>query len=120
MAQYTTYEYYIDTYKGNIPKNEFEQLSRTASAKIKSLTFGRIDEQNIPDEVKYCICVIVDKLMNQFQNAGKSSESVGQWSVTYMTSNDGTSEIKSIVSDYLSECYDSNGTPLLYRGCITC
>lgn len=117
MTQYADYNYYKSEYKGNMPDTDFDRLSKIASAKIKANTFGRICENNIPDEVKYCTCVLADKLLSLSKSEGKTSESVGSWSVQYADSKDGKEMIAQIIKEFLSETYTNDGTPVLYRGC---
>ena len=117
MTQYADYGYYISEYKGNMPETDFDRMSKIASAKIKANTFGRIDEKNVHDAVKYCTCVISDMLLVANKGMGKTSESVGSWSVQYADSKEGKEMITQILKEFLSEVYTSDGTPLLYRGC---
>lgn len=117
MTQYANYDYYISKYKGTMPETDFSKLSIIASMKIKANTFGRIDENNVPDEVKFCTCVLADKLLIATKNEGKSSESVGPWSISYTDSKSGQELIQSTLKEFLSEVYTEDGTPLLYRGC---
>ncbi len=117
MTQYADYNYYISEYKGSMPDTDFDKLSKIASMKIKANTFGRIDEKNIHGEVKYCTCVLADKLLNISKNEGKSSETVGPWSVSYADSKSGQELIQLTLKEFLSEVYTEDGTPLLYRGC---
>lgn len=119
MTQYADYSYYIGTYKGSMPEPDFNRMSKSASVKIKENTFGRIDESKPQDEVKYCTCVLADKLLNVSKSEGKSSESVGSWSVSYAnnTQVDIEKMVTTIIKEFLSEVYTEDGTPVLYRGC---
>ena len=119
MTQYADYDYYINEYKGNMPETDFDRMSKMASAKIKANTFGRIDENDVQSEVKYCTCVLADSLLVASKIEGKSSESVGSWSVSYSdTSKSELNEtINQIIKEFLSEVYTADGTPVLYRGC---
>ncbi|MBO5179278.1 MAG: hypothetical protein J6B87_02905 [Clostridia bacterium] len=119
MTQYADYKYYKEEYKGDMPETDFDRMSKKASAKIKANTFGRIDESNPQEEVKYCTCVIADALLVASKIEGKSSESVGSWSVSYDNNSkaDTNSVVESIIKEFLSEVYTADGTPVLYRGC---
>ena len=117
MTQYADYDYYKSVYKGDMPKLDFDKMSKLASAKIKANTFGRIDEKNVCDTVKHCTCVIAEMLLTTSKSAGKTSESVGSWSVQYADSREGKETIAQVLKEFLSEVYASDGTPLLYRGC---
>lgn len=119
MTQYADYDYYISKYKGNMPESDFDRMSKIASAKIKANTYGRIDEKDVQDEVKYCACVLADKLFKISKSEGKFSESVGSWSISYSGNSkiDEDKMITSTIKEFLSEVYTEDGTPLLYRGC---
>ena len=119
MTQYADYSYYIGTYKGSMPEPDFNRMSKSASAKIKENTFGRIDENNPKEEVKWCTCVLADKLLNTSKSESKSSESVGSWSVSYAnnTQVDVEKMVIATIKEFLSEVYTEDGTPVLYRGC---
>ena len=117
MTQYADYKYYKNEYKGDMPETDFDRMSKIASAKIKANTFGRIDEKNTQDEVKYCTCVLADKLLNISKSECKTSESVGSWSIQYADSKEGKELITQTIKEFLSETYTADGTPVLYRGC---
>jgi hypothetical protein len=99
-----------------MPEALFNRLAIIASAKIKANTFGRIDESNIPNEVKLCTCNIADTLKELEKSDGKTNESVGSWSIAYDTEANKV-RINNIMKDYLTDLVDSEDTPLLYRGC---
>lgn len=117
MTQFADYIYYKDKYAGNMPETEFKKFALIATQKIKLHTFGRINENDIPEEVKYCTCVLTDKLKTISKNEDKTSESVSSWHVTYKDSSSNDELISTTIKEFLSECTDENGTPLLYRGC---
>lgn len=119
MEAYADYQYYIDKYKGNMPQSDFIRLSLQATLKIKAHTFGRVDINNVQEEVKFCTCLLADKLFKLINSEGKASESVGSWSINY-TNNSNTEVDKvatQVIKECLSEVYTEDGTPLLYRGC---
>lgn len=113
MKPYVDYQFYKNEYKGDMPEEDFKGLALIATAKIKANTFNRINENNVPLEVKQCACALVEKL----SLANKSSESIGSWSVTYINSSDAKKEIYQIIYDFLCDLRNENGIPLLYRGC---
>ena len=119
MTQYADYSYYIEKYKGSMPEPDFNKMSKSASTKIKASTFGRIDEKNPQEEVKWCTCVLADKLLSYSKSEGKSSESVGSWSVSYDNNSKADTEktVRDVIKEFLSEVYTEDGTPVLYRGC---
>lgn len=119
MTQYADYIYYKEKYQGSMPETDFNKMSKSASTKIKANTFGRIDENNLQEEVKWCTCVIADTLLTASKSKGKSSESVGSWSISYDNNSktDTDETVQSIIKEFLSEVYTADGTPVLYRGC---
>lgn len=119
MTQYVDYEFYSNTYHGNMNEAEFSRQVSKATAKIKANTFGRVDETNIPEEVKYCACNLIDKMYIASKSEGKTSESVGPHSVSYAntTKESQEKEYGDLMREYLSELTTEDGVPLLYRGC---
>lgn len=102
---------------GNMPESSFNRLSIEASAYIKRNTHNRIDESNIPDEVKLCTCSLVDKLKKYEKKKGKVSESVGSWSVNYQNNSEDENELYDVLVNFLLYVKDEKGESVLYRGC---
>lgn len=115
--RYCDYTYYKNTYGGSMPESSFLKLSIEASAYIKRNTHNRIDESNIPNEVKDCTCSITDKLKKIEKRKGKTSESVGSWHINYQENSEDNNELYNTLVDFLLEVKDSRGESLLYRGC---
>lgn len=107
----------------SIPGN-FERLSIEASNYINHRTFGRIDTNNIPNEVKYVTCLIVDLLneketkLSEIKNL--KSENIEGWSKSYSTpeeiEREYSEKMQTILSDYLWDVIGTDGNPLLYCG----
>lgn len=124
MVEYIKYDYYTGTYKGTVPYNKFDILLIRASSYIKGRTFSRININNIPEEVKYTTCLIIDKIYeydNKIRQVGvKKSESVGKVSITYADREALNKELKEelneIINTYLIDVVNEKGIPLLYRG----
>ncbi len=117
MTSYIDYKFYKEEYGGNMPESSFKRLSIEASAYIKKNTFNRIDEKDIPNEVKLCTCSIAEQLKKLEKREGKTSESVGSWSVNYQEGSKDDKKLYDTLKNYLLDLVDKNGTPLLYRGC---
>lgn len=107
---YVDHTFYKDSYHGIMPSTIFNRLAIVASAYIKRHTFGRIDINNVPDDVKYCTCALADKLLKIEKREGKTSEKVGTWSVDYVDNQEDEKSKYQTLVEYL----DPN---LLYRGC---
>ena len=95
MNLYTTYAYYISTYRGNLTEEEFEKSIIPATAHVRRITFGRADQNMELDEVKLATCAICDLLANdekaRSQHSGRTvvSENTDGYSVTYESGRNG-------------------------------
>ena len=106
-----------------IPK-DFKNLNIESSNYINYKTFGRIDKNNIPEQVKYVTCLIIN--LQEEENTKLSeignlkSQNIEGWSESYST----PEEIKSDYEDkkqkaiyqYLWNVIGIDGNPLLYCG----
>lgn len=121
MVQYVDHDFYSNVYKGNMPLADFDRLSVKAEAKVNANTFGRLKKVpscKIPDEVKYCICALCEKMYKNSKGEGKQSETVGPHTVNYAnnTSDAQNEDYLGIIKEFLSDVY-INDVPILYRGC---
>lgn len=118
-GQYLTYQDY-KALGGTLDLTPFNLLEFEARKEVDDCTYGRLKKLNTQvEDVKLCILSLMSKIKkyNEVDN-GKSSESVGSYSVTYNkpVSKEEKQERKSIINSYLSECKLEDGTPYLYRG----
>ena len=60
MLKYITEEEYKELLGKNSIPNDFNNLVIQASNYINYKTFGRIDKNNIPKQVKYVTCLIIN------------------------------------------------------------
>ena len=124
MLQYITEEDYKKLLgKQSIPDN-FNNLVVQASSYINHKTFGRIDKDNVPEQVQYATCLVVDLLneeTTQLSNISNlKSQNIEGWSESYAT----PEEIKfnyenqkqKVLNDYLWNVIGIDGNPLLYCG----
>lgn len=104
--------------------DDFNKLVIEASSYINRHTFGRIDKDNIPEEVKYTTCLIID-LINEEKNKVKEignlkSQNIEGWSESYATpeeiKEDYSQKKKNILSIYLCDTKGKDDNYLLYRG----
>lgn len=123
MILYADYEYYISTYKGGLPKEEFEKSIMKASAYVRRITFGRADDNMEMEEVKLSTCAVCDLIANdekvRSEHLGRvvTSENTDGYSVSYESGgNGGTADelLSRKISDML-ELY-LMPTGLLYMG----
>lgn len=96
---YIDREYYIKTFKGkDIPDNEFERLADIASDVINSICTIEIDEETaVSEEVKKATAYEtellflqggIDTIVGKAESTSISSESLGDYSVSYNTGNE--------------------------------
>ena len=107
----------------NVP-DDFDNLNIKASNYINYKTFGRIDENNIPEQVKYVTCLIIDLIneentkLNEIGNL--KSQNIEGWSESYSTPEEiktGYEDKKySTLKQYLWNVIGIDGNPLLYCG----
>lgn len=119
MTTYADLTYYTETYKGAVlDAASFDLYAGIATHTIKLYTFNRVDENNIPDEVKKCCCELSELYYKSGQEdtKGVASEKVGEYSISYV--NPETRE-KLLNASTVSIIYRWLAlTGLLYRGCI--
>lgn len=107
----------------NVP-NDFKNLNIKASSYINSNTHGRININNIPEQVKYATCLIID-LINE-ENTKLSdignlkSQNIEGWSESYSTpeeiKTDYEDKKQKVLNQYLWNVIGIDGNPLLYCG----
>ena len=123
MTAYADYNYYTVTYLAGktaaITAAEFPYYANQATALINQYTFGNINADDVPDEVKMCCCNLVDELhsMATSETAGKagiSSESVQGWSVSLESTEARKNAVKSAQKDIIKQWLYNTG--LLYSG----
>ena len=107
----------------SIPDN-INNLIIQASNYINHKTFGRIDENNIPEQVQYVTCLIVDLINEQETKLSEignlKSQNIEGWSETYETPEEIKKEyskkMQTTLSTYLWNVVGKDGLPLLYCG----
>ena len=124
MLKYITEEEYKELLGAKSIPDNFNNLVIEASNYINYKTFGRIDENNIPEQVKYVTCLIID-LINE-ENAKLSeignlkSQNIEGWSESYSTPEEVKTDYEdkkySTLREYLWNIIGSDGNPLLYAG----
>lgn len=133
MINYTDYDFYKDTYKGDMPKTDFNKLVTRASAEVRKNIFNR-DIKNYEDEVQMATCSVADILLKIEQLETRkdklvssdavdkvvSSESVGDLSRTFANTTNLTDLEKEISSQKNKIIEEIRlyllHTGLLYRG----
>ena len=128
MKTYTDYDFYEDTYKGNMPEDSFERLVIDASYIVRNNIFDR-DITGYEEEVQMATCSVADilykveqleeKKSTTISNNTIKSESVGDYSRTFDSSSISDIEVdisnqKQKIKEELRKYLLTTG--LLYRG----
>lgn len=133
MTNYTDYDFYKDTYKGNMPVDDFERLVIRASYEVQKNIFNR-DITGYEDEVQLATCSVADILYKIEQIEQKkaklissakedrilASEGVGDLNKTFANTNKmadldaESSNLKNKINEEISLYLLHTG--LLYRG----
>ena len=123
MVEYADYTFYTDTFHGStIPEAAFSSVILRASVYVKYITFGRIEDTEIPEEVRLAACAVSEVMYKadaEGEQKEKKSETVGNVSVSYVTEQqDGqTREAAAAKKQYAVAYPYLIHTGLLYRGC---
>ena len=124
MLKYITQDEYVSLLGAKSIPDNFDNLVIEASNYINHKTFGRIDENNVPEEVQYVTCLIIDLIDEQNTKLSEignlKSQNIEGWSESYST----PEEIKADYADkkystlkqYLWDVIGNDGNPLLYCG----
>ena len=124
MLKYITEQEYKELLgKESIPDN-FNNLVIEASNYINYKTFGRIDENNVPEQVKYVTYLIInlqDEEKTKLSEIGNlKSQNIEGWSESYATPEEIKSDYEdkkySTLKQYLWNVIGTDGNPLLYCG----
>ena len=107
----------------NVPEN-FDNLNIEASNYINYKTFGRIDENNVPEQVKYVTCLIVNLINEENDKLSEignlKSQNIEGWSESYMTADEIKQEYSNkkytVLQEQLWNVIGTDGNPLLYCG----
>jgi hypothetical protein len=94
MTNYTDYDFYKNTYKGDMPETDFNKVIVRASYEVQKNIFNR-DIKGYEDEVQMATCSVADILLKVEQlenkkdtilsNNNLKSESVGDYSRIFDT-----------------------------------
>ena len=104
--------------------DDFDNLNIQASNYINYKTFGRIDENTIPEQVKYVTCLIISLLNEEntklSQIGNLKSQNIEGWSESYSTPEeikaDYQDKKQKVLNQYLWNVIGTDGNPLLYCG----
>jgi len=124
MLKYITEENYKTLLGIESIPNNFNKLVIEASNYIDYHTHGRIDENNIPEQVQYVTCLIIS-LINKAQiettkMGNLKSQNIEGWQETYIEPEKIDKKLEkdkySTLKTYLWNVVGTDGKPLLYCG----
>ena len=109
-----TYEFYKDIYRGSLNEDNFNKNLLKATRLVSNRTNNKIDSisdddenQNLVNDIKFCICNVIDKVQYYNTNNGKvvASQSSGKVSESYVVDSSKTSaenDIADVIKSWLS------------------
>ena len=124
MLKYVTSSEYMELLgTQSIPSN-FNNLVIEASSYINYQTTGKIVANNIPEEVKYATCLIINILDEETKELDKiknlQSQNIEGWSETYTSPEETKKNYEdkkfNVLKTYLWNVLGVDNKPLLYRG----
>ena len=124
MLKYITEQEYIELLGAKSIPDNFNNLVIEASNYINYKTFGRIDENTIPEQVKYVTCLIISLLNEENTKLSEignlKSQNIEGWSESYSTPEEIKADYEdkkySTLKKYLWNVIGIDGNPLLYCG----
>ena len=124
MLKYITETEYKELLGKDSMPNDFNNLVIKASSYINYNTHGRIDKNDIHEQVKYTTCLIVDLINEENDKLSKignlKSQNIEGWSESYMTSDeikqDYSNKKYTVLQEQLWNVIGIDGNPLLYCG----
>ena len=124
MLTYITSDKYKELLGTQSIPNNFNNLVIEASNYINNKTFGRIDTNNIPEQVKYVTCLIInllnEKETNLKETGNLKSQNIEGWSETFASPEeievDYNKKMYETLKTYLWNVIGNDGNPLLYCG----
>ncbi len=124
MLKYITQDEYVSLLGAKSIPDNFDNLVIEASNYINHKTFGRIDENNVPEEVQYVTCLIIDLIDEQNTKLSEignlKSQNIEGWSESYSSPEEVKADYEdkkySTLKKYLWNVIGTDGNPLLYCG----
>ena len=109
-----TYEFYKESYGGSLNEDNFNKNLLKSTRLVSNRTNNKIDtisdddeNQNLVNDIKFCICNVIDKIQYYNVNNGKviSSQSSGKVSESYVVDSSkasAESDIADVIKSWLS------------------
>lgn len=123
MEPYTTYQFYVNTYRSDkLDMEAFDKLVLRASYELNAICHGKINNDTLSkfnNEIQLATCSLIELINDDIQSKidGReiASETVESWHRTYVNSN-GNSYISNQVKSLDNVYKYLINTGLLYRG----
>lgn len=124
MLKYITDDEYIELLGADSIPDNFDKLVVEASNYIKYQTQGRIDTNNVLEQVKYTTCLIIDLIKDEETKLSEvgnlKSQNIEGWSESYATPEEIRKDYdvkkQVVLRKYLWDVIGIDGNPLLYCG----
>ena len=124
MLKYITQDEYISLLGAKSIPDNFNNLVIEASNYINHKTFGRIDTNNIPEQVKYVTCLIINLINEENTKLSEignlKSQNIEGWSESYSTPEEIKADYEDkkykVLRENLWNVIGNDGNPLLYCG----
>ena len=124
MLKYITQDKYKELLGATSIPDNFDNLVIEASNYINYKTFGRIDKDNVPEQVQYVTCLIIDLINEENSKLSEignlKSQNIEGWSESYSTPEEVKLDYEdkkySTLKKYLWNVIGTDGNPLLYCG----
>ena len=124
MLKYITEEEYKELLGATSIPDNFNNLVIEASNYINYKTFGRVDKDNVPEQVQYVTCLIIDLINEENTKLSEignlKSQNIEGWSESYSTPEEIKSDYEDkkqkAINQYLWNVIGTDGNPLLYCG----
>ncbi|CEQ14843.1 hypothetical protein [Paraclostridium sordellii] len=112
MDKYVDYKFYSEVFGGKLSSKDFSLYEFKARKFIDTITFNRINENNLNDDIKMAVCIAIEKTKkSDSERSFKLSETVGKHSVSYSES-----LLRKFESSLYKEISIYLPNDLLYRG----
>lgn len=124
MLKYITEEEYKELLGTESIPDDFNNLNIKASSYINFNTHGRVDKDNVPEQVKYATCLIINLITEENEKLSEignlKSQNIEGWSESYSTPEEIKSDYENkkykVLKEYLWNVIGIDGNPLLYCG----
>ena len=124
MLKYITQDEYISLLGAKSIPDNFNNLVIEASAYINYKTLGRVDENDVPEQVQYVTCLIINLIAEENKKLTEignlKSQNIEGWSESYSTpeeiKNDYEDKKQKAINKYLWNVIGIDGNSLPYCG----